>query len=107
MGREALGEIEHHTLLAMTRLGDEAYTGAIVTELEARTGREHTLAAVYIALTRLERKGLVVSEVKETAGRRDRRYFAITAEGLDRLRAARSAYERLWEGLDARLGSSR
>ncbi len=104
MGRETLGELEHQTLLAAIRLGDEAYTAPIVSELEERTGRETTLAAVYIVLRRLEKKGLVASEVRDTEGSRDRRYFQVTEAGRERLRAARGAYERLWDGLDAQMG---
>jgi PadR family transcriptional regulator PadR len=101
MGKDTLGEVEHQVLLATLRLGDEAYTAPIVNELEARTGRTHTLAAVYIALRRLEEKGLVHSSLEEAPGSRDRRYFRVTPAGVERLRNARRAYESLWTGLDS------
>ncbi len=101
MGRDLLGELEHQILLAVLRLGDEAYTAPIVTELEERTGRPTTLAAVYIVLRRLEEKGLVRSELREgDGGSRERRYFVVTPEGVGRVVEARAAYERLWEGLE-------
>jgi DNA-binding PadR family transcriptional regulator len=105
MGHDQLGELEHQTLLALLRLGEDAYTAPIVAELEERAGRLTTLAAVYIVLRRLEKKGLVHSELRDPGaeGGRDRRYFEVTDEGVERLRGARRAYERLWEGLDDRL----
>lgn len=108
MGHEHLGELEHQALLALLRLGDDAYTAPIVAELEERADRPTTLAAVYIVLRRLEEKGLVRSELRDPGpeGGRDRRYFAVTDLGLERLRHARRAYERLWDGLDERFGEA-
>ncbi len=106
MSRHGLGELEHQAMLALLHLDDEAYTAPIVEELETRTGRSTSVAAVYIVLRRLEEKGFVLSEMRDPGaeGGRDRRYFSVTAEGLDRLREAREAYETLWDGLDSRLG---
>ena len=58
MGKQMVGEFEHHVLLALLRQGDEGYSVPIISELEERTGREVAPAAVYIALRRLEAKGL-------------------------------------------------
>ncbi len=106
MSRDGLGDLEHQAMLALLHLDDEAYTAPIVEELESRTGRRTTVAAVYIVLRRLEEKGLVESEMRDPGpeGGRDRRYFAVTPEGLEKLRHAREAYAALWDGLDARLG---
>lgn len=101
--KEVLGEFEHHVLLAALRLADGAYSAAIVLELEERTGREVAPAAVYIALRRLEENGLVRSAMRESegrGGRRERRHFEVTEEGLEMLRESRRRFERLWEGLD-------
>lgn len=105
MARDGLGELEHQTMLALLRLGDEAYTAPIAEELEDRTGRRTKVAAVYIVLRRLEEKGLVTSLMQEGGeqGGRDRRYFQVTDLGMERLRRARAAYASLWEGLDALL----
>lgn len=103
MAGDLLGELEHRVLLALLHQGDEGYTVPIVLELEERTGREVAPAAVYIVLRRMEEKGLVVSELRHARpeqGGRERRYFAVTAEGRERLRAARRAYQNLWEGLE-------
>lgn len=109
MGRDVLGEVEHQVMLALLRLDDDAYTAPIVVELEERTGRPVKSAAVYIALRRLEGKGLVSSEMRDPGaeGGRDRRHFSVTAEGMERLVEARRAYDRLWEGLDLAREESR
>lgn len=106
--RDALGEFEHHVLLAAMRLGEEAYTAPIVEELERRTERSVAPAAVHIALRRLEKKGLIRSDKRldDSVGpTRKRRFVALTDEGLAMLRAARRDLECLWEGMDARLGT--
>ncbi|MEX0891271.1 MAG: helix-turn-helix transcriptional regulator [Gemmatimonadota bacterium] len=102
--KAVLGEFEHHVLLAALRLGEEAYTSTILTELEVRTGREVSAAAVYIALRRLEKHRLVRSRMRrarEGGQRRERRYFTVTPPGVELARAARRRLEALWEGLDA------
>ena len=58
MGRETLGNFEHQILVTVLRLGGEAYSVPVVEELEERTGREVSQAAVFIVLRRLEKKGL-------------------------------------------------
>lgn len=107
MARDTLGELEHQTMLALLRRGDEAYTAPIAEELEDRTGRRTTVAAVYIVLRRLEEKGLVTSMLQDAGadGGRDRRYFRVTELGMERLRKAREAYTSLWEGLDTVLAT--
>lgn len=102
MPREHLGEFEQRVLLTLLRLGDDAYSVPIVRELERRTGREVAAAAVYIALRRLEERGLVLSELRDPGaeGGRKRRHFVLTEEALARLRQAHEAYMRLSEGLE-------
>lgn len=100
--KSSLGAFEHHVLLATLRLDDDAYTTSIVLELEGRTGREVSAAAVYIALRRLEKSGLVRSRLKtgvERNERRERRYVRVTDAGVRIVREARRTFERLWEGL--------
>ena len=101
--KSALGEFEHHVLLAALRLGEDGYTASILLELEDRTGREISAAAVYIALRRLERAGFVRSRLKtgiERNERRERRYVRVTPAGVRAVQEARRRLDRLWEGLD-------
>lgn len=106
MGKKALGEFEHHVLLALLHQGDEGYSVPVVTELEEKTGRTVSPAAVYIALRRLEEKGLLVSHLRfahPREGGRERRYYSLTAEGMLRVAEARRSFLRLWDGLELRL----
>jgi DNA-binding PadR family transcriptional regulator len=99
MPREALGDIEHFVLVALLRLGGESYGVPILDEIAARTGREVARSAVYVALRRLEEKGLVRSRMGEPTairGGRPKRFFSLTKAGARQLVAARRAYERMW-----------
>ena len=105
-GAEIQGGFEHRVLLATLRLGDDAFTSSIVLELEERTGREVAPSAVYIALRRLEKKGLVSSELRsgeEGGVLRERRFFTATEAGVAALRESRHSLTRLWDGLEALL----
>jgi DNA-binding PadR family transcriptional regulator len=104
--RETLGEFEHHVLLATLRLGEGAFTAPIVEELERNTDRSVAPAAVYIALRRLEKKGLIRSDKRldrSSGPTRQRRFVTLTPEGVKVLRAARADLERLWSGMDREL----
>ena len=94
-----LQHFELHVLLAMLRQGGETYSVPLVLELEKRTGRSVAPAAVFIALSRLEKKGLVASRMDEPDSGRVRRYVKVTKQGLALVKATRDAHTRLWQGL--------
>lgn len=98
-----LGEFEQLILLAILRLGDRAYGVTIRAELAERAGRAVTPGALYTALERLESKGLIASRMSDPTpqrGGRAKRYVTVTAAGRQALNRARTAYERLLDGLD-------
>jgi PadR family transcriptional regulator PadR len=109
MTRTALGDLEHQVLIATLRLKGEAYSVSVVLEIEARTGREVAQSAVFIAMRRLEAKGLLRSRLEEQVGERGRvrRYFDLTPSGMERLREMRRALLNLWDGLAAELEGAR
>jgi DNA-binding PadR family transcriptional regulator len=94
-----LQHFELHVLLAMLRQGGETYSVPIVLELEKRTGRPVAPAAVFIALGRLEKKGLLSSRMDEPETGRARRYFKVTKQGLALVKETREAHTRLWKDL--------
>ena len=102
MAKDTLGELEELVMLAMVRLGDEAYGLAIVDELERTADRDVARASVYVLLRRLESAGLVESrrESPQEARGRPRRYVRPTPEGLALLRRVRSTRLRMWEGIE-------
>jgi DNA-binding PadR family transcriptional regulator len=95
---KSLQHFELHVLLAMLRQRGETYSVPLVLELEKRTGRPVAQAAVFIALGRLEKKGLVTSRMDEPEIGRVRRYFKITKHGLAVVKEQREAHQRLWHG---------
>ena len=97
-----LGEFELMVLLALIRLGDDAYGVPISREIEQRSGREVALGSVYAALERLEEKGLVTSRLGDpTAARggRAKRYFKVTSQGISDVQQTQRALVSLWRGL--------
>jgi DNA-binding PadR family transcriptional regulator len=99
MSRIALGEFEHHVMLALQRLDGRAPGPSVVTELELATGKTVSPASVFIALRRLEQRGLTKSKKHEPRpgeGGRGKRVFELTASGHSRLRDARRTLEKLW-----------
>src|SRR4029450_5919905 len=102
MKRGVLGGFELLVLLALIRLGDDAYGVPISNEIEASSGRSVSIGSIYITLDRLERKGLVSSTLGEPTsarGGRAKTYFRITAKGLREVRQARRTLGRLWRGV--------
>jgi PadR family transcriptional regulator, regulatory protein PadR len=96
MSDEHLGRFEHFLILAVLRLGDEAYGMTIRRELAEHTGREVAVGAIYTALARLERRGLVQSwlgEPTQERGGKAKRHYRVLAAGkraLDKTEAALS-----------------
>ena len=100
--RSYLGEFELMILLALIRVGDDAYGVPIAKELLNTTGREVALGSVYAALDRLEEKDLVSSALGDPTperGGRAKRYFRVTKKGMREVQAARTALTNLWRGL--------
>jgi DNA-binding PadR family transcriptional regulator len=99
---ERLGEFEELTLLAVLSLQEGAYGIAVQAVIEREAKREVTLGAVYAALERMERKGLLRSALGASTGERGgkrRRLFTVTSEGMRVLTDARNAREALWNAV--------
>ena len=99
MTAPALGSLELTVLLAVSRLGEDAYGLAIRRDLAERTGRDHSVGAIYTTLGRLEAKGFVASRLTEplpVRGGRARKEFRLTGAGERALRAAARVTARVW-----------
>ena len=110
MARDTLGEFEQLVLLAILHLAaagdDDVYGVPIVDEIERRTARTASRVAVYIALRRLEHRGLVKTWMGDPIAERGgkaRRCVEVTRSGLQALRDSRHTLDQMWRGLDARL----
>jgi DNA-binding PadR family transcriptional regulator len=99
---EPLGSLEHIVLLAVMRLGDDAYGISVRREIETTTGRDLSIGAIYATLMRLESKGfLKSSEGEPTAerGGRAKRYFRVTADGKFAAQSTHDAIQKMRAGI--------
>ena len=105
---DLLGSLEHIVLLAVVRLGPEAYGVTVRREIEQRTGRDLSIGAVYATLERLEAKGYVSSLVGEPTaerGGRAKRHFRVETDGVQALRVSQEAIKRMAAGLSKAWGT--
>jgi DNA-binding PadR family transcriptional regulator len=106
---DSLGTFEQIVLIALIRLGPEAYGVTVRREIEQRTGRSVSIGAVYATLERLEGKGFVASftgEPTAARGGRSKRFFRIESQGERALRQAQEAIRRMTAGLKRGWGTT-
>lgn len=104
-----LGEFEQLVLLAILRLGENAYGMRVRQEIEQETSRTTSLGAVYTTLERLETKGYVSSWVggaTSQRGGRAKRYFRVEAAGASAIAQATRAIRNMAAGLKECLGGT-
>ena len=104
---DLLGPLEQIVLLAVYRLGANAYGMTVRREIEERTGRNISIGAVYATLERLQSKGFVKSFTGEPTperGGRAKRFFRIQAAGRRALSVSQEALRQMTDGLDLQLG---
>jgi PadR family transcriptional regulator len=102
-GSLPLGELEQLILLAILRLGPDAYGLSIARELEAQAGRRLSRGALYTSLDRLETKGLVRWKLEAGGPERQalpKRVYAVTPRGIVAVRSSRRILRRMWRGLE-------
>jgi PadR family transcriptional regulator len=97
-----LGSLEHIVLLAVMRLGSDAYGMTVRREIESVTGRDISIGAVYATLVRLESKGFITSYTGDPTaerGGRAKRHFRMTADGKGALRNTHEIILKMSAGL--------
>jgi PadR family transcriptional regulator PadR len=105
MSDKPVGGLELATLLAVARLGAEAYGLAIRRDLAERLGRDYAPGAIYTTLQRLEAKGLLASRAGDPTpvrGGRSRRCYSLTGLGSRAIRDARRTTGSMWTGVGPR-----
>ena len=106
MATPTLGTFELAALLAVARLDQDAYGLAVRRDLAERTGREHSIGAIYTTLQRLEDKGLLSSRATDplpVRGGRSRRLFVVTGAGRRAIREAERHAASIWAGVGTNL----
>jgi PadR family transcriptional regulator PadR len=99
-----LGQSELLVLIAVLRLGDEAYGVPISREISREIGRDVAVAGIYSTLERLQRMRLVEAQTGEPTavrGGRAKTFFKLTAEGLRQLRASQRILQKFWGSLSS------
>ncbi len=109
-GRSYLSEFEQLVLLSVLRLGDRAHGGEIRRHLDEVANRPVAVATVYVALARLEERGLVrswMSEPTPVRGGKAKKFYALEPQGVEALGEAKAVWERMWSGLGSAPDSRR
>src|SRR5258706_13562520 len=103
MDRDHLGGFEYVLILGLLRLSENAYGVTVRQEIEARSGREVSIGAVYATLDRLEAKGYVKSRLGDPTperGGRSKRFFRVTPKGMLAVNRTHRTMLRMIDGLD-------
>ena len=98
-----LGDLQQLTMLAVARLGEEAFARAVQKELLTVSGRDVSVSTVHVTMVRLEDQGMVQSQRTEPdpeRGGKGKRFFALTPEGWEALKASKEALTRMWKGVE-------
>jgi DNA-binding PadR family transcriptional regulator len=102
MSQTTLGEFEEVVVMIVAILNGDAYSVAVINEIENRLNREVSLGAIQTVLKRLEQKGLLKSEfggtTSERGGKR-KRLYEITAQGQEIIDQTRVQRNSLWEAM--------
>ena len=101
--RTHFSTFELMVMLALGRLGPDAYGVPIAREIEESSGRDVVLGSVYAALERLQQKGFATSTMGDPTperGGRAKRYFRLTAAGQREIRDAQRTLTKLWRGIE-------
>ena len=96
-----ISRIDELILIAIWKLGKNAYGMAIREEIMRATGMNWLLGAIYGPLARLHRHGLVDSvkgEPTPERGGRAKVYYELTPAGRTALRRIQDVSEEIWKG---------
>jgi DNA-binding PadR family transcriptional regulator len=104
MGRvPVLGEFEQMVMLALLRLGPDAYGASVCAEIEKRSERGVSVSAVHTTLERLEQKGLVKSRLGDPSpqrGGKRKRHYEPAAIGVKALQASYRSIRNMADGIE-------
>ena len=106
---DSLGEFETLVLMAILRLGGDAYGMRIHRELETTAGRKCSYGALYTTLNRLEDKEYVSSRIGDPTaerGGRAKKYFQVKGLGAATLKQTFRATLRMASGIEPLLGGT-
>ena len=93
---------EELVMLSILNLEERAYLIAIQDHLTQVSGKAESLTSVHLPLSRLEKRGLVISRFGDATavrGGRRKKIYRLTKEGFEALYAYKRISDDLWDGL--------
>ena len=102
MNQKSIGEFDEIVLLIVAILNGEAYSIAIIDEIQERLNRKTSLGAIQTVLKRLEGKRLLKSQFGEATrarGGKRKRLYEITPDGQQILEQTRTQRNSLWAAI--------
>jgi PadR family transcriptional regulator PadR len=103
MDRKFISRSEEFLLLAVWRLKENAYGVTIRNQIKEATGKTWAYGALFVMLSRLEKKGFLTSHFAEPSSQRggkSKRIFRLTPQGVKALKEVRKAHESVWSGIE-------
>jgi DNA-binding PadR family transcriptional regulator len=97
-----LSRPEELVLLAVLRLKENAYCVPIKKQLVKSTSHDWSFGAVYDPLDRLEKKGLLESNLSEPTAKRGgkrKRIYKLTPSGIMALIEIKTITDEVWDGI--------
>ena len=99
-----LSRSEEFVLLAVLYLQEEAYGVAIRSQLRKMTGESWAFGAVFVMLSRLEKKRMLESRLTDPSPRRggkSKRVYSLTLDGFEELAKVRKVQTAAWKAVPA------
>src|ERR1043166_2029548 len=106
MPKEHVGKLELMVLLALMRVGHDAY-GVPIAQQIIDIGGKGSIGSVYAALDRVERKGYVSSALGDPSperGGRAKKFFHVTGKGVREVQESQRRSEEHTSELQSRFG---
>ena len=97
-----ISKAEEMVLLAILRLGDEAYGVSIRRRIHKDSGKDYTYGTLYGLLRQMDQKGYIRKSKGEPLpkkGGRGKSYFRLTPAGIRALKEAAELHRRVWKDL--------
>jgi len=89
-------------MLAILRLGDEAYLVRLREYLNENTDKKWSVGNVFVTLERLESLGYISPRIGEPTSKRGGKaikFYSITKSGIKSLKVTKNLQDNMWEGL--------
>jgi PadR family transcriptional regulator PadR len=98
-----ISKAEEMVLLAILRLGDEAYGASIRRQIHKDTGKDYTYGTLYGLLRQMDHKGYIrriKGDPTPKKGGRSKSYFKLAPGGIRALQDAMELHKRIWKDID-------